>query len=62
MSPRVLIDRGFLHGRNRVVAKSLADDVEPTGERRIAEGPIALPRNGDLMVATNDFSGLVSSD
>ncbi len=42
----VLIDRRGLHGRDLVPAQALADDVEPARKRCIAEGPVALSREG----------------
>jgi hypothetical protein len=44
-----------------VLAEAFPDYVEATGQRCIAEGPVAFPRNGDRMVAVSDFSGLLSS-
>src|SRR5260370_8277157 len=48
----LLVDRGGLHGRDLVLAQSLADEVEPTGERGIAERAVTLsgewgPYGGD---------------
>ena len=39
----VLVDRGRLHRRDLVLAERLANDIEPAGERRIAERAIAFP-------------------
>ena len=59
----LLIDGRGLDGGDLVLAKTLADNVQPAGQRSIAEGPIPLPspaRPGGI-VAVSDFSGLTSS-
>ena len=43
---RLLVDRSGLHGRDFVPAERLADDIEPRGERGVAEGLIGLARVG----------------
>ena len=53
---------GRLHNRDLLLSKGLADDIEPTGERRISECLVPPRGNGDRIVATRDFSGLMSSD
>ena len=42
-------------------AETLADDVEPARQRGIAEVRCGSRGKGDRIVATSDFSGLVSS-
>ena len=44
-----------------MLPQRLAHDVEPTGERRIAEAAFAFPARPVRMVAVSDFSGLTSS-
>jgi hypothetical protein len=41
-----LVDRGGLHGGDLVLAQALADNVEPTGQRRRAEGSVTLAGGG----------------
>ena len=38
-----LVDRGGLDGGDLVLAEALAYDIEPAGQRGVAEGPVALP-------------------
>ena len=40
----VLVDGRGLDGGDLVLAEALADDIEPAGQRCIAEGPVALAR------------------
>ena len=44
-----------------MLAKGLAHDVEPAGQRGIAERALGSPGPLGRMVATRDFSGLDSS-
>ena len=57
----LFIDARCLDRRDLMPAKALAHDVQPARQRGIAEGAVRLPGKGDRMVATSDFSGLVSS-
>src|SRR5580704_17062241 len=41
-SNKALVDRRGLHGRDLVLAQRLADDVEPAGERGIAESAVTF--------------------
>ena len=60
--PGFLIDRRGLDGGDLMPAKALADNVQPARQRGIAEGAVRPRGKGDRMVATSDFSGLVSSN
>jgi hypothetical protein len=40
----LLVDRGGLDGCDFVLAERLADNIKPTGERGIAEGPVSAVR------------------
>jgi hypothetical protein len=57
-----LIDARCLDSRDLVAAKALADNVQPARQRGIAKGAVRPRGKGDRMVATSDFSGLVSSN
>jgi len=39
---RALVDGGGLDGGDLMLAKALADDIQPAGQRSVAEGPIPL--------------------
>jgi hypothetical protein len=58
--PRLIVDICRLDGCDLMTAERLAHDLEAARERRIAKGLIMIARMA-RMVATSDFSGLVSS-
>jgi hypothetical protein len=58
---RVLIDGGGLDRSDLVLAKTLADDIQPARQGCVAECPVPLAGNGERIEAIRDFSGLVSS-
>jgi hypothetical protein len=39
------VDGGGLHRRDLMLAQAFPDDIEPAGERGIAEGAVALARS-----------------
>src|SRR3954468_16268868 len=59
--PRLGVDRGGLHGRDLMPAQALAHELQPPRERGIAKAALSPARDGEGIVAAQDFSGLASS-
>ena len=59
--PGSLVNRGRLQGGDFMLAQCFTDNVEPIRQGGIAEDLLAAPLPSGRMVATIDFSGLMSS-
>ena len=59
--PGSLVNQGRLQGRDFMLAQCFTDNVEPIRQRGIAEDLLGRTSASGRMVASIDFSGLMSS-